>query len=334
MLAQDLFTRGVNALRFDSVQDRVEITLAEFAPLSNLTALLSRFGTTALGRVDVSLPTVPRSEEDGTAASIRRLIPAAAGSRVEILCAIARSPTVPRPSELLVDPALSAIVMMYKVHPPGLYEAQAEEFRFDTQTVPEPSEMVRELLRSRHLGYYSMIHADRITDFACQADGETAKGSFSFKVPRLWEGKVQYAAERVDGRWRITELQMPIHRWRFVRIEAGRWKWFTLFGNVEELDRRYGRLSGEPVSGKFSLDGKPLSRGLVQFFHTADPQFPGMGHIREGTLSTELPRGSYHVVILSSAPQVPTKYGRPGHSGLTIEVAEEGNTFDFDLALE
>ena len=111
----------------------MEITLGDFAPLSDLTALLSRFGTTALGRVDVPLPAVPLLEEDVTAATIRRLIPAAAGSRAEILCAIARSPTTPKPSELLVDPALSTIVMMYRIHPPGLYEAHAEEFRFDTR---------------------------------------------------------------------------------------------------------------------------------------------------------------------------------------------------------
>ena len=113
-------------------------------------------------------------------------------------------------------------------------------------------ELIRELSRSRYLGYYSMIHADRITDFTCELDGDAAKGSVSFKVPGLWAGKVQYAAERVDGRWRITEFQMPIHRWRFVRSEAGRWKWFTVFGDVEELDRRFGRPSGEAVSGKIT----------------------------------------------------------------------------------
>jgi len=333
-LARDLFTRGVNALKFERVEDRVEITLEDFAPLSDLATLLSLFSATALGRVDVPLPAVPLFEEDTAAATIRRLIPAAAGSRAEILCALARSPTTPKPAELLADPAVSAIVMIYKIHPPGVYEDQAEEFRFDMQGAPKPSAMARELFRSKYLGYYSMIHADRITDFTCEVDGETAKGSVSFEVPGLWAGKVQYVAERVDGRWRITEFEMPIHGWRFVRTETGRWKWFTVFGDAEELSRRFGCPTGEPVSGKITLDGKPLQEGSIQFSHTADPCAVAHGHLREGTYSLELPAGSYYVTILSSQPKVPTKYRRLGQSGLTVEVVEGKNVFDFALAGE
>jgi len=334
-LARDLFTRGVKALEFERVEDRVEITLEDFAPLGDLTTLLSRFSTTALGRVDVPLPAVPLFEEDTAAATIRRLIPAAAGSRADVLHAIAQSPTTPKPSDLLVDSALSSIVLMYKVHPPGVYEANAEEFCFESPTTPKPSGLVRELFRSKYLGYYSMIHADRITDFTCDVDGETAKGSVSFKAPGQWQGKVRYAAERADGRWRIKEFQMPIHRWRFVRTEAGRWKWLTVFGDAEELSRRFGRpTGGEPVSGKITLDGEPLSSGLIQFSHTADTFAQPLGHVRDGTYSLELPAGSYHVVVLTSQPKVPKKYCRLGQSGLMIEVVEGENAFDFNLANE
>jgi hypothetical protein len=226
-------------------------------------------------------------------------------------------------------------VMMYKIHPPGLYEAHAEEFGFDTQQgTPKPSELARELLRSKYRGYYSMIHADRITGFTCEADGETAKGSASFKVPGLWEGKVQYAAERVDGRWRIMELQMPIHRWRFVHTEAGRWKWLTLFGDAEDLSRQFGRVSGEPILGKITLDGKPLSEGSIEFLHTVDVFFSKIGDIHNGTCGVELPMGSYYVAIHHSDPEVPKKYRRPDQSGLMIEIKEGNNTFDFDLASE
>jgi hypothetical protein len=287
-----------------------------------------------LGRVEVPLPAVPLFEEDTPAATIRRLIPAAAGSRADVLYVIAQSPTTPKPAELLVDSALSSIVLMYRIHPPGVYEANAEEFRFEAPTTPKPSGLVRELFRGKYLGYYSMIHADRIADFTCEVDDETARGSVSFQVPGQWAGKVQYAAERVDGRWRITEFQMPIHRWRFVRTETGRWKWLTVFGDVEELDRRFGRPKGEPVSGTITLDGEPLSWGVIQFFHTADGSFPGTGEIDDGTYSTELPAGSYHVVVLTSEPDVPRKYRRLGQSGLTVEVVEGKNVFDFDLASE
>ena len=42
-LARDLFTRGLNSLKVERAQDRVEITLADFAPLTDLTALLKLF---------------------------------------------------------------------------------------------------------------------------------------------------------------------------------------------------------------------------------------------------------------------------------------------------
>jgi hypothetical protein len=89
-VTRDLFTRAVNALKFERVEAGVEITLDDFASLGDLNALLGRFGTTALGHVDVPLPAAPLFEEDATAATIRRLIPAAAGCRAEVLSAIAR----------------------------------------------------------------------------------------------------------------------------------------------------------------------------------------------------------------------------------------------------
>jgi hypothetical protein len=152
-------------------------------------------------------------------------------------------------------------------------------------------------------------------------------------VPGLYEGKVEYVAERAEGRWRIKEFDLPIHRWRFVWTEAGRWKWFTMFGDIgEQLGNPTSpKWPGHPVSGKITLDGNPLSQGMIQFFHTVDVQFPGLGFVRNGTFSTELPAGSYHVVIHHSKPEVPEKYRTPGRSGLMIEVKEGENTFDFEL---
>ena len=161
----------------------------------------------------------------------------------------------------------------------------------------------------------------------------------SFKVPDLYEGKVQYLAERVEGRWRIKEFHLPIHRWRFVRTEAGQWKWFNMFGDIGDLVRRSGPASPrwpgqQSVSGKITLDGKPLTEATIEFFHTVDVLFHAIGIVHNGAYRIELPTGSYHVVIRSSKPDVPKKYRTPDRSGLMIEVKEGENTFDFDLALE
>jgi hypothetical protein len=336
-LVRDLFARGLNSLKVERVEDRVEITLADFAPLKDLTALLNLFSATTLRDAIVPLPPVPLFDEDGTATAIRRLIPPAAGCRAEVVCTIARSPTTPKPQDIMKDLGLSMIVLTYRIPPPGMYAAHAEEFRFDA--LPRPSKLAEELLRNRYLGYYSMIHLDRITDFTCDVQGETAKGSVSFKVPRLYEGKVQYLAERVEGRWRIKELHLPIHRWRFVRTEDGQWKWFNTFGDVGDLVRRAGPASPrwpgqQSVSGKITLDGKPLTEANIEFLHNVDVLFQGSAFVQDGSYRTKLPTGSYHVIILNSRPEVPNKYRTPDRSGLMIEVKEEENTIDFDLATE
>jgi hypothetical protein len=231
------------------------------------------------------------------------------------------------------NPALSVIPMLYKIIPPGLYAKHAEEFRFDlSKGCPHPSGLFQELSRNRYLGYCSMIQPDRISDFTCNVDGETAKGSVSFRVPRLWQGKVRYIAERTEGRWKIKEFQLPIHRWRFVRTERGTWKWFSLFGDVTTLPP--GGPPGQPILGKITCQGRPLRKGRILFFHTVAVEYTWFGSIDDGAYRTELPPGSYHVAILTSESAVPGRYRTPGRSGLKIEVKEGKNVIDFDLTAE
>jgi len=90
-----------------------------------------------------------------------------------------------------------------------------------------------------------------------------------------------------------------------------------------------------PISGKITLDGKPLNKGTLQFFHTVEVTWTPYETIRsDGTFSSKMPVGSYHVVIDKSDPEVPEKYRTPGRSGLMIEIKEGENTFDFDLVTE
>ncbi len=324
----DLLTRAIGGLKVEYQNERVEITLSDFADLTDLVALLKQ--ATAAANGALAQPAVLPPEDNPAAATIRRLLPTAAGFPATDMARIAISPATPRASDL-EDKALSVMAMTYKVYCPDLYEAHEEEFQFDMIATPQASDLAQELSRNRYLGCVSMIHADRITDFACEVDGDTAKGSLSFKVPGLYRGKVQYVAEQVDGRWQIKEFHLPIHRWKFVRTEAGLWKCFDFYGDVTDMTR----WPVQPVAGKVTLDGKPLT-GSIMFYHTVDHDVPGTyGDIgADGEYHTELVPGSYRVVIRMSEPEVPEKYRTPGGSGLMIEVKEGENTFDFDLAPE
>jgi hypothetical protein len=61
-------------------------------------------------------------------------------------------------------------------------------------------------------GPRSMIRANRIKEFTCEVNGDTATGTVTFEVPKLYRGKFNYAAKRVGRRWQITELAMPARK--------------------------------------------------------------------------------------------------------------------------
>jgi len=115
-------------------------------------------------------------------------------------------------------------------------------------------------------------------------------------------------------------------------------------------------LPREGVSGKVTLDGKPLASGLITFMPTSEAATQGGGMIQDGAYS--IPRdqglvpGSYKVLITSSGsgsekqtdvvkdmpgmPPVAAKEAIPAQynakSTLTAEVkAGSENVFDFPL---
>lgn len=110
---------------------------------------------------------------------------------------------------------------------------------------------------------------------------------------------------------------------------------------------------GKPstVSGKVTLDGKPLTKGDIAFYMGGNAAL-AMGSIdasgnytlRTGTEKGLTP-GIYQVSIVatdvleptqplgSPVPKLltPPKYGNPATSGLTAEVKPGSNTHNFDL---
>ena len=109
-----------------------------------------------------------------------------------------------------------------------------------------------------------------------------------------------------------------------------------------------------PVTGKVTLDGKPLANTMILFIPTG--QTRGHGGLtktdengqyklfcRKG-LEPGVPVGTYRVampMVVSDEPveggvvtsqAIPTKYSSPSQTILKAKVAEEDNTIDFALA--
>ncbi len=104
------------------------------------------------------------------------------------------------------------------------------------------------------------------------------------------------------------------------------------------------------ISGKVTLDGKPLTRGTVVFqtngqaMGHAEIQPDGSYRIKTGD-RRGLEPGTYQVTITAykSLPNAddpsepipdlltPVRYNKPASSGLTAEVKPDSNTFDFHL---
>lgn len=89
-----------------------------------------------------------------------------------------------------------------------------------------PLQLTRELGRlsgNRPNSVITMIHADRITEFTCEIDGESATGEVAFQAPELFAGRVEYVALKEDDRWRITEFLVPAYEIHLQREEDGTW---------------------------------------------------------------------------------------------------------------
>jgi hypothetical protein len=147
---------------------------------------------------------------------IRKLIPAAAAMSLKDFDKLATSATTPKPSDLQQK---TLTLMLLTVKAATTDEKALEEFRY-LNGVPKPSQLAKEITRFVYgrgrfriaLGPVTMIHADRITDCTCNVEGDKATGRVSFRVPNLFEGKVNYVARRREGKWRIEEFFMPAHQ--------------------------------------------------------------------------------------------------------------------------
>ena len=81
------------------------------------------------------------------------------------------------------------------------------------------------------------------------------------------------------------------------------------------------------VTGKITLDGKPIADGKI-FFYVGDDQFVGAKTQKDGTFKIDrIPAGTHKVAIEGKG--VPARYG--SQSVLVVSVADGANQHDFEL---
>jgi hypothetical protein len=112
-----------------------------------------------------------------------------------------------------------------------------------------------------------------------------------------------------------------------------------------------GRLKTAPVKGTITYNGKPVPQGSIMFQPEQGPA--ATANIKNGSYSLKTYKnddgailGKHKVTVISledqagrlpedrnplPPPIVPLKYNFPDKSGLTAEVKDEPNTFDFHL---
>ena len=143
----------------------------------------------------------------------RKLIPAATAIDRKEFEAISRSPNAPTVKSFS-EHSLTAALMLHKIRPSE--GKSAEQFRYLNDGAPRPIKIVQEMYRPVGAGNIvlfvppvTMIHSERITWCEATVEGKTARGSFDFRVPDLYEGSADFVAKKMDeGGWQMIEFQM------------------------------------------------------------------------------------------------------------------------------
>jgi hypothetical protein len=162
-----------------------------------------------------SKPAPPVSEPAGPPLSVeeaKALIPRAAGEKKEVLEKLAP----PRDLDLRDFDNLPLTILVLNLH-------KAEDFRFIGDELSPPSKLAGAISQSRDQGYFSIIQPKFISNCTCLTNGDSATGTVSFKADGIYEGKTEFTARRVGGKWRIEEFFLPTDKIG-VRLGAnGKW---------------------------------------------------------------------------------------------------------------
>ena len=161
------------------------------------------------------------------AAEIKKLVPAASAMTKADFEKLAHSETSPKASDV-EDKSLTLMLLTLKMRDDVTARAQ---FRYLAQGPIKMSDLVAEIYRTLNLGRtrvllapVTMLQANRITELTCAVEGDTAKGTIAFEVPKLYAGKVDYVARKAGGKWRIEEFHVPAYEIHVMLGKSGKWE--------------------------------------------------------------------------------------------------------------
>jgi hypothetical protein len=164
-----------------------------------------------------------RSDDELTPARAKELIPDAAGIPIEEFLETEKvRPTTFDPSN---GESLTLVILRHVASPDDPKDTAS--FRFIGDAV-QPAAFATALTGpkdkdGKYRGHASVIRAEHITDCTCKVNGETATGTVTFKVDKVYEGKAEYTARKKDGKWRIEEFRLPDLKITTALSDTGKW---------------------------------------------------------------------------------------------------------------
>ncbi|MBM3981379.1 MAG: hypothetical protein FJ304_14045 [Planctomycetes bacterium] len=181
----------------------------------------------ALAAVGCSKPAPPVGGGDDalTPEKARALIPDAAGVDAKTFEMLATD-QAPTPDKL-VEPRGQTLTWWVMAHEPRDIPKNPTSFKFTAEQI-NPSALANAISGPKDKdGKYrpvsTLIHPEYITDCTCKVEGEAAMGTVSFKVDKLYEGKIDYTARKKDGKWRIEEFRLPDYKVTLALGADGKW---------------------------------------------------------------------------------------------------------------
>jgi hypothetical protein len=164
--------------------------------------------------------------DDFGATQAKALIPEAAGIPADVFQKLGTDPN-PTPDKLAAPRGQTLTWWVMTYAPDKNTPKNPTSFRFLGETI-NVAKIASAISGAKDdEGKYgptaTVIHPEYITDCTCKVAGNTATGVVSFKVEKVYEGKVEYTARKKDGKWRIEEFRLPEFKTTLALGADGKW---------------------------------------------------------------------------------------------------------------
>ncbi|MEZ6184944.1 MAG: hypothetical protein R3F62_08050 [Planctomycetota bacterium] len=118
---------------------------------------------------------------------------------------VSQSVSAPTLGEIRDEASLTAVLIVLK--PEELPEGSG--FRFTSGEHATPYEAAPHLERSKDKGYVSVLQPEDVTSYACEVEGDEARGQVAWTTADAWTGTADFVARRDGEAWQIVEFKVP-----------------------------------------------------------------------------------------------------------------------------